>query len=356
MLKKILIVKTSSLGDIIHTFPAISYLKAKEPNVQIDWVVEKPFMELVKAHPEIHHVYCVDTKRWRHAWLRPSHLREKYQFRQALRQHLYDAVFDFQGNTKSGLITLQARSSLKIGFSRSCVSEWPNCLFTHKRFNVPTQGNVREENLSLVKGFFNDTDLMPFCDQGITLNISDAQKKRVTELVASSRQFKAVMVCPGSQWQNKRVTTQALKDFLILLQPHLNCHFYLVWGSSDEKDVVQEIHTALNKVSSIVEKLPLPMLQNLMSHMNFVIAMDSLPLHLAGTTGVSTFSVFGASAANKYKPEGPQHIAMQGKCPYQKNFDRRCSLLRTCETGACIRNLSGEELFTFFRREFPQSA
>ena len=85
-----------------------------------------------------------------------------------------------------------------------------------------------------------------------------------------------------------------------------------------------------------------------MASVDMVIAMDSLPLHLAGTTETPTFSIFGASSANKYKPKGKKHLAFQGTCPYKRTFERRCPVLRTCSTGACIRDLHGEELFHYF--------
>jgi heptosyltransferase-1 len=62
---KILLIKTSSLGDIIHAFPTLSFLRQKFPDAKIDWVVEKPFAELVKAHPFVNDVLTVDTKGWR---------------------------------------------------------------------------------------------------------------------------------------------------------------------------------------------------------------------------------------------------------------------------------------------------
>ena len=73
--------------------------------------------------------------------------------------------------------------------------------------------------------------------------------------------------------------------------------------------------------------------------------MDSLPLHLAGTSGTATFSVFGASSAQKYKPLGIAHQAVQGVCPYGKVFERRCPVLRTCPTGLCIKSILGDDLY-----------
>jgi heptosyltransferase-1 len=353
--KQILIIKTSSLGDIIHTFPVLAYLKARFPDCQIDWVVEKPFLDLVQAHPMVNQVYCIHTKQWRQGWLKWGNMREKIAFRKRLRATHYDVIFDCQGNMKSGLITSLARGNAKVGFDRHCVSEWPNCLFTNRRFAVPMHGNVREENLGLVKAFFNDCEGDSFIDVGVKLNLPVDQQEAVSKLVDHTSKgdySKKIMVCPGSQWQNKKVTTEALIDFLGLLQKEQNGFFYLIWGSAEEKTAVEQIHeqASLRSHSKIIDKLTLPMLQNMMSYMDLVIAMDSLPLHLAGTAGTPTFSIFGASSATKYKPEGTQHRAIQGPCPYKRTFDRRCPILRTCPTGLCIRGLTGQQLFSRWQK------
>jgi heptosyltransferase-1 len=69
---------------------------------------------------------------------------------------------------------------------------------------------------------------------------------------------------------------------------------------------------------------------------------------LAGSTSTPTYSIFGASSAQKYKPIGTCHKAFQGECPYGKTFEKRCDILRTCKTGACIKQLQGEQLFNHF--------
>src|SRR5689334_22381857 len=109
---KIAIVKTSSLGDIIHAFPVLSYLKKRFPYATIDWIVEKPFSDLVKAHPYISKVITVDTKKWRK---HPSWSEIK-QYCHEVRSTTYDIAFDLQGNLKSGLLLSRIRAHSKVGF------------------------------------------------------------------------------------------------------------------------------------------------------------------------------------------------------------------------------------------------
>lgn len=346
---KILVVKTSSLGDIIHAFPALRYLRSQFPEGQIDWVVERPFADLISAHPDINTVFKVDTKSWRKRWFGPETWGEIRAFRNAIQGSRYDVVFDLQGNTKSGLITFLASSLSKVGFGiRSC-SERPNTWFTDTRFDPPRGGNIRSESLFLAQSYFGDKH--PFSDNGVELKLTPKQQESLQIVLQNpflQQGGPFVMVCPGSAWPNKQLTGEALERFLQRLRDHLKCKFLLIWGNQEERKVVESLNAAMPHSALVVDRLPLPALQNLMGRMQLVVAMDSLPLHLAGTTPTPTFSVFGASLAAKYRPEGERHHSFQGACPYGRKFDRRCPILRTCPTGSCIRSLSGDAVFMAF--------
>lgn len=344
---KILIVKTSSLGDIIHVFPAVAFLRKKYPFAQIDWVVEKQFSDLLKGHPEITRVLKIDSKEWR----KGKGLSAFLAFRKLLRQLVYDVVYDFQGNTKSGVVTSLARSPTKVGLGWRSAAEWLNPLFTHFHSNPPSGQTIYEDNLFLVQDYEKDFRQMSEFYSGVKFRLSPEEELRyhalVEELELNEKRVH-IMVCPGSRWENKQLGLESLKDFLRRLENELKAHFIFVWGTVAEKKQVEELRQNSFPSSLLLEKVSLPLLQNLMSHMSLVVAMDSLPLHLAATAQVPTFSVFGASSAAKYQPRGPQHKALQGECPYGKTFEKRCPILRSCPTGACIKNFSGEELFSQF--------
>lgn len=139
---RILIVKMSSLGDIIHTLPILNYLHFHFPQAKIDWVVEKRFSELLQSQPLIAKVIEIPLKEKGGSLL--SSIRN-------LRKEKYTHLFDFQGNIKSGVFTFLARSKVKVGFSFSSVREWPNILVTDTRFACKEQENIRMKSLSLLQ-------------------------------------------------------------------------------------------------------------------------------------------------------------------------------------------------------------
>lgn len=337
---KVLIVKTSSLGDIIQSYPVLAYIKKKYPHAQIDWIVERPFADLLRAHPLVNQVWIVDSKAWRKKWYHLQTYSQMIELKKEINKQRYDVVFDLQGNLKSGLILSQLKANLKIGFGPKTVHEQVNTWFTDMDYESPAGVNIRDDYLRLPQAHFNDDQ--PFEDPGVLLRITPEQEKTIQSILENVKT--PYLVCPGSAWVNKQVTLEALTEFLQLLQQERKCSYLFAWGTEAEKAMVEQLQEKVSH-SVVIPRLHLAALQNLMSRVELVIAMDSLPLHLAGTTRTPTFSVFGASLAEKFKPKGKLHVAMQGTCPYGKTFPKRCPLLRTCKTGACIRSLTGREIF-----------
>lgn len=348
-MQSILIIKASSLGDIIHCFPCLEVLHERFPQAKIDWVVEQPFAELVRAHPLVNRTLCIQTKKWRTGFFSKTNFVEIKEFRKTLREVSYDIVFDLQGNLKSGLVASQAKSRVKVGFGRQTVAEWPNLLFSSHKYDPPSGSNIRDDYLFLVQSYLQD--FSPWEPKKLQLGILPDQKQEIdTILHAPCLNNRAkVLVCPGANWRNKQLTEETLLDFLEKIEKHCSASFLFAWGNDQERTLAQKLHTRFTQESLLLPKLPLPALQNLMTQVDLVIAMDSLPLHLAGSTETPSFSVFGPSSAAKFKPKGAHHHAFQGACPYGKTFAKRCPILRTCATGSCIRELSGNVLFDDFQ-------
>src|SRR5262249_47761234 len=157
------------------------------------------------------------------------------------------------------LITSLAKSPEKVGFTRDCVPEWPNLLFTNRRYSTGTGNNVRDDYMKIVTSWFNEPIPQKIPPQ--LLRITDEEKKKIEEL-SSAGQYK-LLVCPGSAWSNKRVSTKTLKELLQKIESHQPCHIYLAWGSNEEKAAVEELAQSC-KAATILPRVSLPVLQNFM--------------------------------------------------------------------------------------------
>ncbi len=348
----ILIVKTSAIGDVIQTFPVLEYLRSKFPKSRIDWVVEKEIAPLLKAHPQIDNVIEIQSRSWRKTPFKLQTYQEFASFAKSLRGTTYDLLFDLQGNTKSAVVTAIAKANVKVGFGRSCVREKCNLLVTNKRFNFSATLNIRHKYLKLAQSYFNDTD--PFEAQGISLQIQTEEKQRLDEICKEEVLSgpAQLMVCFGSKWPNKRLETATLIAFLQKISSEYHPFYLFIFGNEEERQLCEQFAEHFKKNSVSVGNLTLPLWQALMQKVDGVIAVDSAALHLCATTSTPSFSIFGPSAASYYKPLEKRHFAIQGSCPYGRTFSSRCPILRTCPTGACIRELSADTLFAQFKEWF----
>jgi len=346
--KQILIVKTSSLGDIIQAFDVLNYLHYKLPRASIDWVVEERFVSIVAAHPLVNRAIAFDIKKIKRHWKEKKNWAALGFSIRSMRQTRYDLLFDLQGNCKSGVVTFLCRADLKIGFGRKSVREWPNLLATQQRFDVLRTINIRQQYVSLIQKFFDDP-ITPK-SQGVKFKIDENAQQYLQTLLSSSLVQKKtrVMVCPGSKWINKQMPLSTLESFLLQIEGAVHCSFLLIWGTEDERKNCLLLHQRLSESSIVVDRLELPLWQNLISAVDLVIAVDSSALHLCATTSTPSFSIFGPTSPDVFKPLGFHHCAFQGNCPYQRSFEKQCPLLRTCSTGACIRDIHPNQLFERF--------
>lgn len=345
---KILINKTSALGDVIHCYPVISYLKEKFPDATIDWIVEKHCHELVSSHPVINKVHIVETKKWRKKLFSKETYSEFQRVKSDLQRQQYDVMFDLQGNCKSGLFTFLAKAKVKVGFGKKTVPEWPNLFVTDVKYDPPQQVNVRNTYLYLVQSYFQDFSSPK--EAKILLRMTAEEKEQVETVWENIPlpNSPTIAVCPGANWKNKKLTNKTLQRICEEYPGESN--FLFIWGNLEEKKQADCLSHHFPGKSLLVPKLSLSALQNLFSQVDLVIAMDSLPLHLAGVAGTSTLSFFGPSLAEIYQPIGEGHRSFQGKCPYGVSFGKRCPKLRTCPTGACLRTLNPNNPFAYLSK------
>jgi len=342
---KILIVKTSSIGDVLHTFPVLSYLRKRFPAAQIDWAVEKGCAELLHGHPQLSRMLVLDSRVWRKTLFSKKTRLEISEFFRTLREEEYDLLIDLQGNSKSALVTLSAKAKEKVGFGWNALPEKPNWLVTTHRYNPPENLSVRERNLHLVQSHFQDFTAEEFSSP--QLKISEAEEVRLVEILSKMR-GERLMICFGSKWRNKQLGEETLFPLVKKIEERLHPAFLFIWGSETEKRLADKLHELFPRDSQSIGELSLSLWQALMAKMQGVLAVDSAALHLCATTETPTFSIFGPSSSAYYKPEGEEHQCVQGECPYGQIFEKRCQKLRSCPTGACVRNLKVETLFARF--------
>ena len=148
---RILILKLSSLGDILHTLPVLRALRENQPSAYIAWMVEERYSDLLEGNPHLDEVISVRTKAWRKTWSLDT-LAEIRQSIRKMRESRFDTVLDLQGLLKTGLIAMLSGASKRIGFPRALCKEKASAVFTNKKGSRTGAGtHVVELNHSLAK-------------------------------------------------------------------------------------------------------------------------------------------------------------------------------------------------------------
>ena len=145
---RILLVKTSSLGDVLHNLPVVSDIARHYPDALIDWLVEDSFASLPRLHPAVRNVIPVAIRRWRGKLFKAGTWREIAAFRSALSEEHYDIAIDTQGLLKSALL-MRGAHGLRCGFDRRSAREPLAAVFYQRTFSVPAQQHAVERNRQL---------------------------------------------------------------------------------------------------------------------------------------------------------------------------------------------------------------
>ena len=278
---RILLVKTSSLGDVIHNLPVASDIRRALPHAEIDWVVEEGFSEIPRLHPAVGGVIPVAMRRWRKSPFAGAHWRELFAYRRAVRQVDYDAIIDTQGLAKSAVLAAQARGK-KYGHARP--RETLAALGYDVAIDIARNQNavLRNRQLSAVALGYSLDDLP--LDYGIAAPALKSDWLPTSEyavlLTATSRTDK--------EWSEE--DWRALGSALIATG--LRC--VLPGGSESERLRATRIAQVLGRAVA-APAMNLADLAGLMAGARIIIGVDTGLVHLAAALARPTIAIYCAS-------------------------------------------------------------
>lgn len=283
---RILLVKTSSMGDIIHNLPLVHDLTRHFPQAEIDWVCEENFAEIPALHPAIRNIIPVAIRRWRKHLLCRATWQEISRFRQAVQQTDYDYVLDTQGLVKSALITRMARGQ-KIGYSAACAREPLASRFYNQTFTVDPQSHAADRYRALAAQAFSYTpdSLIDYGLQPPSIELPwQTNNRYVVLLTATSRDEK---LWPLADW--------------VALGRHLNRLGFaciLPWGNTAEEQRCRDLASQLDN-ALVAPRLSLTEAARLLAHARLVVGVDTGLVHLATAMHTPTVAIYVASSPGR---------------------------------------------------------
>lgn len=326
---RVLLIKTSSLGDVIHALPALTDAAHAIPGIRFDWVVEEGFAEIPTWHPAVDHVIPVAIRRWRKNLWQTFRNGEWRQFKKRVRERKYDLVIDAQGLVKSAWLTRYIKAPVA-GLDRYSAREGLASRFYDRRLSVARGQHAVErvrQLFALALGYDLPSGLG---DYGL-------DRSRLEEIPAKPY----VVFLHGTTWDTKHWPEVYWRQLAERLGRN-GLHICLPWGNPAEKARAERIAQGLSN-AQVLPKLNLAGVARVLAAAKACVAVDTGLGHLAAALDVPTLSLFG--------PTNPGLTGAYGKAQVHLGSDFPCA---PCLQKKCTYKPSAEDRRRFdLKREWP---
>ena len=326
---KVLIVKVSALGDIVHALPVLAHLHAVHPEITVDWLVESSFAPLVENHPLLHKVVSLDTRGWRKQGPMAA-IRGSWMVGQQLREEKYDVVLDLQGNSKSGLFTWLSGAPMRFGFDSSQAREWLNTLTTNRKVSIPEEcHHISSRYLQVARAAFPGDTGVPFCGPlSVQTGPAQAVAAKLKEYGLTPGNF--LVAHYGTTWETKLWPLDRWVELTRTLTLEQGHQLVLTWGNDVEKLAAERMAESCQGRAVIWPRGTLQELVALLAAARLVIGADTGPIHIAAAVGTSTVSIFRVTDSLRNGPPGDRHICIQAPMGCSPCLRKSCDLDREC--------------------------
>jgi heptosyltransferase-1 len=276
---RLLVIKTSSLGDVVHALPAISDIAASDRLWSIDWICEESFVDIPGMHHAVDRVIPSAIRRWRRTWWTAATRAEFAAFNAAVKKTSYDAVVDLQGLLKSAFIARLARGP-RHGFAWRTAREQLASLAYAKRYDVAWDQHAIARNRQLTRAALGTRDDTPI---RYGLVIAPARVPNDPYVIALHATSRADKLWPEENWRR----------LLGTLSEH-GIRAVLPWG--DDAERARSLRLALDiPGASVPDRMRLRELATLFAGARCVVGVDTGLVHLAAAVGVPALCVFVAT-------------------------------------------------------------
>jgi len=301
---RLLILRLSSLGDVLHTLPAVASLRAAFPAARIDWVVEDRWKDLIELNPDVTHVVPVSTKAWRAALDQRGTWREVRSAVAGLRNTHYDAALDFQGLMKSALLARLSGARRRIGFDTDAVKESAASMFYTLHVRPPAGVHVVEMNLALARAAGAENAVMKF-----PLTTRPEDDAYVEEQLRAHHLNDFFLLSPGGGWGAKRWPLERYVQLHNVLARARGWRSFINAGPGEEP-LVQEFMEQARVVQPVHFPLTLRQLVALVKRARLVVTGDTGPLHVAAAVGTPLVALFGPTDPVRNGPYGGRSLVI----------------------------------------------
>jgi lipopolysaccharide heptosyltransferase I len=345
--KKILLIRLSSIGDVLHCTPIAQTLREQFPDAKISWVVGEKSKDILLGNPYLDQIIVWQREKWEAA-LRTGAWRSGYHDFRNLERYLkedrYDIAIDMHGLLLTGLIAWRSGAKTRIGFSNA--REGSPLFYTEKVKPLVGQ-QITRQYLQLLKALdvrkVSNTMLMPIAEENLKFaeHIWEQHHIGADDIV--------VILNPSTSWVTKNWPPEHFTMLANLLISKHRAKIMLL-GAHGDIPLVNKIASGItDEIINLAGKTNLKDLAAVVKKSNLFIGGDTGPLHIAAAVGTPTISLFGPTNPRIYAPEGPGHIALTAPVNCKGCHSR------TCQDIVCMKQILPLEVYQAARGLLAQS-
>ena len=294
---RVLIVKTSSMGDVLHTLPALTDAQQAIPGIQFDWVVEEGFAQIPSWHAAVDRVIPVANRRWRKAWFSAPIKAEPKAIRDAVRLQQYDAIIDAQGLVKSAALVTRLARGVKHGMDWSTAREPLASLFYNRKHHIAKQQHAVERTRELFAKSLGYAKPQSQGDYAIAQHF-------VNECNADTGQYAVFL---HATTRDDKHWPEANWRELIELLNNTGIRIKLPWGAPHEEERAKRLAEGFPYVD-VLPRMSLEEVAHILAGAKFVVSVDTGLSHLTAALDRPNITLYG--------PTDPGLIGGYGKNQY----------------------------------------
>jgi heptosyltransferase-1 len=316
--RRILLIKPSSLGDIVHALPAAIALKRRFPAASLTWLVKRQWADVLEGSSAVHHILAVDLS-----------LRGWSAAIRAVRAGQFDLVVDLQGLFRSAVLGWLSGAPVRVGFANG--REGSPWFYTHKVAVVDPEMHAVDRYL-LIPRFLGGAPA-PIGALDFPVAVNSGADKKVSEMLLSAGAMAGsplVAINAGARWPTKQWPSSAFAEVADQLQD--KGVRVVVIGSVAESHPASTVlsHMRTSPID-LVGQTSIKEVIALLRRAHLLITNDSGPMHVAAALGTAVVALFGPTDPLRTGPYGPGHRVLRSGIPCSPCFSRRCVNPKTLE-------------------------
>jgi heptosyltransferase-1 len=350
---KILIVRLSALGDIVHALPVLAAIKQAMPEAKVDWLVEENYASILSIASGLHRRIIVRARRSyatpdtiSFGGLRGYHAAAKFLWNQD-----YDVALDLQGLIKSSIWARISFATRVVGFDEANLRE-PQAAFLYSETVTPNIGpsggqavrqsgsqDVGPSGLHVIHKNLSILQALKITPDGIDVPLDPHASEPTSAAIAAaggSRRF--IVINPGAAWPNKRWPAERFGALAAALRERVGLPSLITWGPA-ERELAEAVAAASAGAASLAPATSVQDLAVLMREAALVVSGDTGPLHIAAAMATPLVGLYGPTWPERNGPWDPNDVVISraGVCV--------CHHKRQCLRGApCINEITVDEV------------